>query len=74
MTTPPQALEKDDSGKNKKPMELYHLEDDIGETKDLVAQYPEIVKKMQAYADRTKDALRLGEVDAQQKKAESVKK
>lgn len=61
-------------GKNKKPMELYHLEDDIGETKDLVAQYPEIVKKMQAYADRTKDALRLGEVDAQQKKAESVKK
>lgn len=27
-------------GKNKKPMELYNLEDDIGETNDLIEQHP----------------------------------
>jgi arylsulfatase A len=31
-----------------KPIELYNLKNDLGETKDLAAANPEIVKKVQA--------------------------
>ncbi|MFT4546456.1 MAG: arylsulfatase A [Pseudoalteromonas tetraodonis] len=42
---------------NKIGLELFNLREDIGETKDVSAEHPELVKKMQAMAERTREDL-----------------
>lgn len=39
------------SGKNEGRIELYNLDNDIGEEKDLAAQHPDIVKKLASFMD-----------------------
>jgi len=46
----------------KQALALYNLADDIGEAKDLVAEYPEIVARLQALANATKDDLGLTDI------------
>ena len=38
-------------------LELYHLDDDIGETQDVAADHPEVVLRLQQLADRMRREL-----------------
>ncbi|NLE38420.1 MAG: sulfatase-like hydrolase/transferase, partial [Pirellulaceae bacterium] len=52
-------LAKSDSqGSSTTPAALYHLDTDIGETRDVAAEQPEIVERLQGYADAFEEDLR----------------
>ncbi|MFQ6069790.1 MAG: hypothetical protein ACE5WD_14135 [Candidatus Aminicenantia bacterium] len=38
-------------------LELYDLENDISETRNMAREYPEIVKKLQSLADKAREEL-----------------
>ena len=38
-------------------LELYHLEDDISESKDLASEHPEVVARLSAMADGMRSRL-----------------
>ncbi|MDI6828633.1 MAG: sulfatase-like hydrolase/transferase [Armatimonadota bacterium] len=52
------ALPRQEVGtKENIPLSLYNLEEDIGETTDVSAQYPSIVKRLLSYAERAREDL-----------------
>ncbi len=51
-------VSKGKQGNGFKPIELYNLKNDLGETKDLAKQYPEIVSKMEQFMDEAHTPLK----------------
>ncbi|MDB4676998.1 sulfatase [bacterium] len=49
-------------GKPNQPAELYNLEEDIGETTDLAAQHPDIVKRLRGLAEEARSDLGDGKI------------
>jgi len=48
---------RDKKSKNLKPIELYNLKDDPGETRDLAKQFPDVVSKMERFMDEAHTPL-----------------